>query len=139
MTAERSVRLDYVYEPTWDRTEFRWLDTEEVCPESADITGYGRVLIVSPPREFSAGRWRFTVAFELCPDAGRYPYAVVVGNQSGASREDLQASGAGLYEVSVERTLEAVAPLEVHLKITRAAFHGELRLLGMTVERLGDP
>ncbi|MHB8530310.1 MAG: hypothetical protein ACYC8V_12485 [Caulobacteraceae bacterium] len=127
------------YARWWDRTEFRAGETPELpCPETIDITGLARTLVMGPPRMLPGGLWRFTASFELCQDAGRYPYQFKVGNDQAASIQGVQGLGAGAYEAALEHTLPAAALVEVHFSITRAAFHGELRFSGMAVERLGE-
>ncbi len=121
---------------TWGRDLFRSGDGP--CPPTIDITGRPRILVFGPYIQLGGGLWRLTARFELCPDAGQYPWLLQFVAGPHMVEESIPPSGAGAYEVSLEQPWRGSQIVEMRLFVVGAAFHGALRFEGVTIERIAD-
>jgi hypothetical protein len=122
---------------SWGLQMFRSADTSDgLCPEVIDITGRPRHLFTGPNLELAPGRWRATVSLELCPDAARRTFALDFGTGTDFAAKDIPHGVSGAMNVSIEHELKPGDLAELRLWLHRAAFHGEIRLLGAVLERL---
>ncbi|HEY2051890.1 MAG TPA: hypothetical protein VGH03_21330 [Caulobacteraceae bacterium] len=124
----------------WERYVFHCPDTADgACPEVIDITGRPRHLFKGPNVELAPGRWRATVGLELCADAARRAFALDFGTFTHWASADLPAGVKGAVEVVLEHDVNPGDLVEIRLWLHKAAFHGEIRLKGVLLERLGNP
>ena len=124
---------------SWGRGLFR--SGEEPCPAVIDIHGTAPGIWCSVHThtiEVGGGRWRLTARFDLCADAGQYPWILQFVAGPHLTGERVPPSGDGVYEVSLEQEWEGARIVELQLYVASPAFHGELRFLGATVERIGE-
>jgi len=107
----------------------------EPCPAAIDLTGLNRILVYGPFLPLPAGPWRAEVRLELCEYGARRPLRL-----DFASGEAITAAAVagqpGLQRVCVTHEVTAGAPIELRLWLLRPTFHGELRFLGATLERV---
>jgi hypothetical protein len=106
------------------------------CTEAIDVTGPARILVFGPYAQLAPGRWRVTARFEVSAEAATRSYYVEFGQGADFEGVMLHPSGAGVYEMSLERTLAGKTTVELRLWLARAAFRGSLRFLQATAERL---
>jgi hypothetical protein len=129
---DRSVGLH------WDRVLFRWGDApDETCPEQIDVTGPPRVLVFGPFMSLEAGLWRAEVHYEVCDQAARRSYLVEFGSGADLSREWFGPVTLGRNRIVVTHQFADAAVSEIRFWVARAAFHGQLRFLGVTLKRVG--
>lgn len=124
----------------WDRKIFRTLETpDKVCPEVIDITGRARCLIYGPYVQLAQGLWRATVSFELCEEAARRSFTVQLGSlKSGFATVELPQGVPGRHDVEVLQNVSDGEAVEVRVWVKTAAFHGELRFLGVAIEPVAE-
>ncbi len=123
----------------WARTLFcDGSDGTRPCPETIDVTGRGRNLFFGPGIALGPGHWRITAHLDLCEEAARCQFRFDFGQLANMAPEYVFPKGPGRYDVSIENTWTRANAVELRLWLHRAAFHGEIRLLGATIERLAD-
>jgi hypothetical protein len=105
------------------------------CPEAVDVTGRARYLFYGPYAALGPGRWRATVFLHLCPDAARRPLAVQFGAEPDYTTLDLPFGVPGNHRVDLEHSLREGDAAQVRLWLKKAAFHGEVRLIGVSLGR----
>ena len=121
----------------WDRSVFHNAETpDRSCPELIDLTGLARHVVFGPFVTLEAGLWRATVDLELCPDAARRHLVVEFGGSGDFSGVELPPRVAGRKSVSIDHRFHEGTQAEVRVLLAKAAFHGDLRFLGATLERL---
>lgn len=127
-------------EVVWPREMFNAGDAPyDACPATLDVTGGARILVFGPYVTLPAGRWRVTTRFELDHQAAAAgAFLVEFGQGADLGHAQLYPSTEGLYEVSLEKTLKGKTPAEIRVWLARPAFHGALRFLGASLERLDD-
>jgi capsular polysaccharide transport system ATP-binding protein len=126
-------------EITWPREMFNAGDTPyDPCPPTIDVTGAARILVFGPYAAVPPGRWRLTARFELDRHAATGPFLLEFGQGANLAGAELNPAGEGLYEISIEQTLSGKTPAEMRLWLARPRFHGALRFLGASLERLDD-
>ncbi len=106
------------------------------CPETIDITGRERLLVFGPMQILPAGAWRLEVRLHLSEAAARNPYVLQFILGLNLKEVRFQPHGAGEYRVSLDNQFDKDAHAALRLWLARAAFHGELRFLGASVQRL---
>jgi hypothetical protein len=107
--------------------------TAAACPEAIDVTGRARYLVYGPYVALAPGRWRATVILHLCPDAARRPLAVQFGAEPNYTTLDLPFGVPGNHRVDIEHAFDHGDAAQVRLWLKRAAFHGEARLIGVSL------
>lgn len=119
---------------------FRTLETKDgICPPAIDITGASRCLVFGPYVQVSQGLWRGTVSVELCEEAARRRLAVQLGSiVGGFTTVELPNGIPGRHDVEVLHLMNEGDLVEMRVWTMTAAFHGELRFLGMTIEPVAD-
>ena len=120
----------------WGRELFKTgPDLDQPCPEAIDVTGSMRVLVFGPMLILPAGPWRLAARFALTAEAARNPFILQFIHGQDLAEQTFRPTGPGAYEVALETSfgLDAVAALRLWLG--RAAFHGELRFQGASVQR----
>jgi hypothetical protein len=123
----------------WDRELFRTAEGPgNRCPEVIDVTGRPRHLFYGPYLPLGPGRWRAVAHLQVCADAARCRLAVEFGASPHFTSIDLPFGSKGSLEIEVTHLVKEAGFGEVRLSLNRAAFHGEVRFLGVGVERLGD-
>jgi hypothetical protein len=123
----------------WGREIFLSRDGEDMrCPDVIDVTGRARFLVFGPYASLSPGVWRTVVSLEICPEAARRPMAVQFGAEPDYTTTDIEIGVPGPHSVEVIHAFREADQVQVRLWLKRAAFHGEVRLIGAHVERLGD-
>jgi hypothetical protein len=129
MPAISSQRLE------WDRPLFRFGDDpDEICPSRIDVTGPPRILFFGPFRWLDAGVWRAEIYVHVCAQAARRSYLVEFGSGQDLSLVRFGPLTPGLNRIAVEHPFESPATAEIRFWVARAAFHGDLCLLGVTLE-----
>ena len=108
------------------------------CPPVIDVTGGPRFLVFGPYLMLPAGVWRAVMSFELSPDAARRPMAVQFGSEPHYTTAEVEIGVPGPHTVEVVHPFAEPGEAQIRLWLKRAAFHGELRLIGAHVERTGD-
>ncbi len=106
------------------------------CPEVIDITGQARVLLRSPSLALTPGRWRATVHFELCQDAARRFLALEFGVPPDIAVLDLPRGVFGPQVARLDYSTSAAGPAQLSLRLKKPAFHGYIKVLGMSLEDL---
>jgi len=113
------------------------LEAEEVGASfKIDLTGKARVLMFGPYIELPPGRWRCSLTFALDAYGGsslRFEW----GSLQGEVGEGNRITRSGIYEISLERTWEAMEPAEFRVYLAEAAFAGHIEVLKCEVTRLG--
>jgi hypothetical protein len=118
----------------WDRSLLSAGDAPGApCPAVIDITGAARILCFGPYLHLPAGRWSAELHLDLCPDAARRHYFTQFGPSDRLSAIMARPAGPGHCVVRLETELAAPTVVETRLSIPRAAFHGELKVLGVKV------
>jgi hypothetical protein len=97
--------------------------------------GRARYLLYGPYAALGPGRWRATVFLHLCPDAARRPLAVQFGAEPDYTTLDLPFGVPGNHRVDLEHSLREGDAAQVRLWLKKAAFHGEVRLIGVSLGR----
>jgi len=108
----------------------------DACPETFDITGAARHLMFGPYIELTGGLWRATAELELCPDAARARLAVEWGSEPHYSSAMLEPGQAGLRTIALCHRIDRPQRMQLRLWLKKAAFHGTVSFVGVTVERL---
>jgi hypothetical protein len=116
-------------------------DSTNRCPEVIDLTGLPRCLFFGPYFRLSPGTWRASVELTLCKDAARRTLELDFGVDSSSeyTRLRLPTGLVGHLRIELIHRVEATARAQVRLWLMRSAFHGEVRLHGVAMERLGGP
>ena len=123
----------------WDRKIFLSPDLQGgVCPEAIDVTGRARYLFFGPYIELSTGLWRADVRFDLCTDASRCRLAVQFGAEPDYATVDVPFGISGSQLIRIEHSRHETGLGQIRLWLKKAAFHGEVRLSGASVSRIGD-
>lgn len=124
----------------WDRKLFSSGPVMgEPCPDVIDITGRHRILVFGPMLVLPAGRWRLTARFSLSAEAADNPFILQFIHGDSLVEQAFRPAGPGEYELSLDNGFELDAVAALRLWVARAAFHGELRFHGASVERLEPP
>jgi hypothetical protein len=123
----------------WPREAFNSSATADwSCPAVIDVTGRPRCLVFGPYRVLSPGLWRAVVRFRLCEDAARARFAVEFGAIPDLTGRDPPPWTPGAHALEIVHGFARPTAAEIRIHLARAAFHGELRFEGASVERLGD-
>jgi hypothetical protein len=124
----------------WDRNIFLSDEdaSEGACPPVIDVTGRARILVYGPNRELTPGVWRATAFLHLSPDAALRRLAVQFGAEPNYSTADLPLGSPGDHQVELTLAVREARPHQVRIWLKKAAFHGELSLAGVSVERIAD-
>lgn len=124
----------------WDRDRlFCGRDPTRPPAEIIDVTGRARLLAVTPFITLSPGLWRAEVGVQACGDAAKRAYLVEFGVQDDYAVRPGGPIEAGRSLIPVTRRLDREGPAQIRLWLSRAAFHGELRILGAGVRRVEAP
>lgn len=122
----------------WDRKLFTaGPELADPCPEVIDVTGRHRVLVFGPMLLLKAGPQRLTARFALSAAAARNAFILQFIHGEQLAEQTFQPTGAGEYAVSLETNFALDAVAALRLWTARAAFDGELRFLGASVDRPG--
>jgi capsular polysaccharide transport system ATP-binding protein len=108
------------------------------CPEVVDTTGLPRFLFYGPFAPLSRGIWRATVFLRLDEDAAACRLALQFGSEPSYAVADLAFGVAGDHRVELLHEFRGDEPSQIRLWLKKAAFHGKVRLIGATVERIGQ-
>ena len=123
----------------WARELFLSPDSEGgVCPEVIDVTGRARYLFFGPYIELPSGIWRAEIRFHLCPDASRCRLAAQFGAEPDYATVDVPNGKPGSRVIRIEHARREPGLSQIRLWLKKAAFHGEVRLSGAAVSRIGD-
>lgn len=124
----------------WDRIIFRSLEAADTyCPPVIDVTGRARFLVFGPHIQLAQGLWRAKVSFEICEEAARRNFAVQLGTLTDSfTTIDVPPGVPGRHDIEVTHPMKDDDRAEIRIWLKAAAFHGELRFLGATVEPLAD-
>ena len=140
--APRPPRVDPPVEPDeiwWDPSLFLSFDHPDGSNLSVyDVTGRARCLFFGPYLPLANGVWRARVWLEICQDAAQRPLSIQLGAEPDYSTVDLPFGQAGPIVTSVEHPMDGVGLAQVRLLLRKAAFHGEVRFLGVAVSRISD-
>jgi hypothetical protein len=124
----------------WDRSIF--ISDEQAsggsCPPVIDVTGRARILVHGPNQKLPAGVWRATVFLHLSPDAAHRRIGVQFGPEPDYTTVDLPLGVAGDHKVELTLTAHEAQRYQIRLWLKKAAFHGEIRFAGASVERIAD-
>jgi hypothetical protein len=124
----------------WDRSIF--LSDEDApagpCPAAIDVTGRARILFYGPYRLLAPGVWRATVELRFCADAGRRPFTLEFGAHPDYTSVEIPCAAPGDHKIEIAHAMRTEGPAEIRLLLRKAAFHGEVRLLGAFVEPVAD-
>lgn len=108
------------------------------CPAVVDLTGRARYPFFGPYVALAPGLWRATARLEVCPEAARRSLALQFGVEPDYTTTDLPRGTAGPVTVTIDHAFSGEGLAQVRLWLKKAAFHGEVRLLGVDLRRL-DP
>jgi hypothetical protein len=108
----------------------------EPCPAAIDLTGLNRILVYGPFLPLPAGAWRAEVRLALCEHGARRPMRLDFASGQAITAAAVTVGEAGEQRVIVTHEVIAGAPIELRLWLLRPTFHGELRFLGATLERV---
>ena len=102
-----------------------------------DLTGRSRRLLHGPHTRVEPGVWRARVRLEMSEDAGKRQIVLYFG-VNPYSAIDLPYGAEGVHEVELDTLVTTTNEVEIWLWLKRAAFHGVVRLLSASIERVGD-
>lgn len=124
----------------WDRSIFlsSVAGGEVPCPPVIDVTGRARVLVYGPGRELDPGVWQATVCLHLSHDAALRRMVVQFGPEADYTTVNLPLGVSGDHKVELTLTMHEAGPVQVQLCLKKAAFHGEVRFSGVSIERIAD-
>jgi hypothetical protein len=108
------------------------------CPPVIDLTGRPRYLLFGPYVALPPGLWRATAFVELCPDAAKRVLAFQFGAEPDYTTVDVIRGVVGRQVVELEHPMRSDGLAQLRLWLKKAAFHGEARFLGASLERMGD-
>lgn len=108
---------------------------EGPCPSSIDITGRSRILCFGPYIALPRGPWNAELIFDVCDAAAQYDYLLEFGTTGNFSRELFRPSQSGRQHVRLNYLALENEWAEIRIGVTRAAFHGELNLIGAHITR----
>jgi hypothetical protein len=108
------------------------------CPETLDLTGLGRILFYGPYEPVTPGLWTAALRLEVCADGATRPFQFDVVTGAHVTETRFRPERPGVFQVQARHAVDAAAPLELRLWVMKPTFHGELRLLGATLERVGE-
>lgn len=124
----------------WDRSRFVIAPHLHPCPEIIDLTGRARHLFCGPWANLTPGLWRATLRIGLCQDAARRLLAVEFGvAERGWTLNDVPVGAPGVREVEIEHEFLPGETALLRVLLKASAFHGELRFISASAERVGDP
>ncbi len=109
------------------------------CPEVIDVTGRVRFLASGPHRPLPSGRWQANIYLHLCASAARRPIRVEFGAEPDYSFAQLPFDVAGPHRIALEHDFAHGDQAQVRIILQRAAFHGELRILGIVLRHATRP
>jgi hypothetical protein len=118
---------------------FQFLSGFKRCPLELDIMGRPRTLIYGPYLNLPAGRWQVEVAFGLCEAAAGYDYLIEFGTNADMARVRYRPGRGGEHSVALAYDVRDYSPVEIRISLLRAAFHGQIRLVGAWIRKLDDP
>ncbi|HEX3920395.1 MAG TPA: hypothetical protein VHW60_23890 [Caulobacteraceae bacterium] len=107
------------------------------CPETLDLTGLGRILVYGPYEPVTPGLWTATLRLEVCADGATRPFQFDVVTGADVTETRFRPGRPGAFQVQARHAVDADGLMELRLWVMKPTFHGELRLLGATLER-GD-
>lgn len=107
-----------------------------LASDCIDTTGRARFLVFGPFAPMEAGFWRAAVSLELCPDAARSPLALQFGVEPDYATVEIPGGMAGPHRIVIDHEIRVAGLGQARLWLKKAAFHGEIRFLGATVQRL---
>jgi hypothetical protein len=124
----------------WDRSAFCDGSGQngEPCPQVIDTTGRPRCLFHGPGLHLEPGLWRATVFLHVCDMSARRPFTLQFGIGPDYTSVDLEYGVQGNHRVELRHGFPEGGPGQIRLWLRRAAFHGEVRLVGARISRLGD-
>ncbi len=122
----------------WGRERFL-SDLAQPCPPVIDLTGPPRFVVFGPYMALAPGRWRAEMIFELCPEAARRRLAAQFGAEPDYATVAAPAGVSGRHAIVIDHTFASGDLAQARLWLQGAAFHGEVRFLGVTVRALPDP
>jgi hypothetical protein len=140
---ERVLATYRAGEPTqawWPRELFTWPDAPETAlPETLDITGVARNVVVGPFISLPAGHWRATATFDLDEEAARRIFLFSFGTGQVFSRHQTMDLRPGRNEISLAHHFATAGAAEFAIGFPYGAFDGALQFRGLTVERCEAP
>jgi hypothetical protein len=125
----------------WDRSIFSSSEDmgEGSCPPVIDVTGRARTLVYGPNLVLAPGVWRATTFVHLSPDAARRRMTVQFGTETDHAIVGLPLGVPGDHEVELTLIMHDAEQVQIQLCLKKAAFHGEVRFAGASVERITNP
>lgn len=121
----------------WGREMFLSVDVPDgKCPPIIDATGRARVLMYGPYAMLAPGAWRAVAHLELCPDAAQRRLAIQFGVGQAYTTVDVPGGPLGLRKIQIDHVCREPGHAELRLVLKRAAFHGRVRFLGASIERV---
>jgi hypothetical protein len=124
----------------WPRELFRWSDHPEIPPpESIDITGVARSLIVGPYLSLSAGLWRVTAILDLDTEAARRIFLFSFGSGENFTHHQTMGLHHGRNQITLEHHFTAPGLAEFAIGFPFGAFDGVLQFRGLIVDRAQAP
>ena len=107
------------------------------CPASIDLTGCARLLFLGPFIVLPPGTWRADLEFDLTAEALPYDYFVEFGGADRFERMLFRPKAAGPQVISMQYTVQDRRNIEIKFGTLRAVFHGELKLEGARLTKIG--
>jgi hypothetical protein len=121
----------------WDREIFLSdEDGDKRCPAVIDVTGRARYLFFGPFLPLTRGAWRATVHLQLCRDAALRSLALQFGVEPDYTTLELERGVSGSQAPQLDFTCETPGMAQIRLWLRKAAFHGEVRFAGVSVEKI---
>ncbi len=121
----------------WERERFL-SDLAQPCPPVIDLTGPPRFVAFGPYVTLAPGCWRAKVILELCPEAARRRLAAQFGAEPDYATVALPAGVPGHHAIVIDHTFAAGDLAQARLWLQGAAFHGEVRFLGVEISPLPE-
>ncbi|MDA0742713.1 MAG: hypothetical protein O3A72_02570 [Proteobacteria bacterium] len=121
----------------WPAHLFRYCDGGVSVTQDGIIPliGRRRLLFNGPHIFLPRGRWRFTGQFAVEP-GDRAELHIEWGYGESVARLEEVVDRAGLYEVSLDKDWDGVAPADFRISLLMPVLDGELRFIGGSLLRL---
>jgi hypothetical protein len=146
MTAASPLESDYIEalavlrqgSGSWPATIFRYASGLDVSDRVGvvDITGRPRFLFNGPYIFLTPGVWRATVRLGFDHDAGHKRYELQWGGGESYVDHKFLPGRSGVFEIALDHEWTVHAATEVRLMLLEGAFHGQVTLDSVTIERL---
>lgn len=123
---------------SWPATIFRYASGPDLSdqPGLVDITGRPRFLINGPYIFLTPGVWRAIVRLGFDNDAGQKRYELQWGGSESYVDHQFLPGQSGVFEIALDHEWTAHAATEVRLVLLEGAFHGQVALDSVTIERV---